>query len=243
MTHPDLPLLVELQSVDLEIARVSAEIAALPKHVAEIEARLKSHVDQLALDRKTLADHQKERKDHEREIAAIREKITKYRDQMTSVKTNDQYKALQHEIEFAETGIREHEDKILEKMVLDEELEQAVKKAQARLEAEKVEVEKEKAVVKRRTTDYEAALASFKTTRAQVAGKITETSLSEYTRLSRKPPALAMVRDGTCQACRFMLRPQALNEVRTNNAIRYCESCKRLIYWAPPEVPVEAQTT
>src|SRR5437762_35954 len=128
--HPDLPLLMELQSVDQEIARLTAEIAALPRHLAQIEARLKAHVDQLENDKKTLAAHYKERKDNEREIGIIREKIVKYRDQMTSVKTNEQYRALQHEIDFAETGIRGHEDKILEKMVLDEELEGAVKKTQ-----------------------------------------------------------------------------------------------------------------
>jgi predicted nucleic acid-binding Zn-ribbon protein len=187
--HPDLPLLVELQSVDREIARLTAEIAALPKHVAEIEARLKTHVDQLEHDRKVLATHQKERKEHDREILVIREKIAKYRDQMASVKTNDQYRALQHEIDFAEQGIRGHEDKILDMMVLDEELEAAVKRAQAKLDAEKKEVEKEKAAVQRRTADDEAELTRNKTTRQEIAGKITEKALAEYTRLSRKPPA------------------------------------------------------
>jgi predicted nucleic acid-binding Zn-ribbon protein len=117
-----------------------------------------------------------------------------------------------------------------------------VKAAQGRLDAEKVEVDKEKAVVQKRGADYQTTLKNFQEKRKEVAAKINEKTLSEYTRLSRKPPAIAMVRNGTCQACRFMLRPQALNEVRFNNAIRYCESCKRLIYWAPPEVPVEAET-
>jgi len=233
--HPDLPLLVELQSVDREIARLSAEIASLPRHIAEIEARLKSHVEQLEHDRQTLAAHYKERKDYEREILAIREKITKYRDQMLSVKTNDQYRALQHEIDFAESNIKGFEEKILEKMVLDEALEGAVKKAQASLEAEKVEVEKEKTAVNARTRQDEAALADQQRHRQELVAGISELSYSEYTRLSRRPPAVAEIRNGACSGCRVKLRPQAMNEVRSNSTIRYCESCHRIQFYVAPE--------
>src|SRR5580658_268926 len=153
--HPDLPLLMELQAVDKEIAHLNAEIAALPRHIATIEARLKFHVEQLEQDKKTLAEHYKERKDSEKEIIAIRDKITKYREQMLAVKTNDQYRALQHEIDFAETAIKGFEEKIIEKMVLDEALEGAVKKAQAALDAEKSGVDKEKTVVSERTRQDE----------------------------------------------------------------------------------------
>jgi len=39
---------------------------------------------------------------YETSIQDLRGKISKYRDQSLAVKTNDQYKALLHEIQFAE---------------------------------------------------------------------------------------------------------------------------------------------
>jgi predicted nucleic acid-binding Zn-ribbon protein len=229
--HPDLPLLMELQTVDREIAHLNAEIAALPRHIATIEARLKFHVEQLDQDKKTLAEHYKERKDNEKEIIAIRDKIAKYREQMLAVKTNDQYRALQHEIDFAETGIKGFEEKIIEKMVLDESLEGAVKKAQAALDAEKAAVDKEKAIVSERTRKDEAEVAAKKEQRAEIVSKISELSYSEYTRLSRKPPAVAEIRNNACMGCRVRLRPQAVNELRSNSTIRYCESCHRIQFF------------
>jgi predicted nucleic acid-binding Zn-ribbon protein len=229
--HPDLPLLMELQAVDKEITRLNAEVASLPGHIAKIEAKLKTHVEQVDLDRKTLAAHYKERKDFEGEIAAVREKISKYREQMTAVKTNDQYRALQHEIEFAEANIKQFEEKIIEKMVLDEGLEAAVKKAQAALDTEKATVEKEKVVVSERTRQDEAALAEKQQQRQGIVVQITERSYSEYTRLSRKPPAIAEIRKGACMGCRVRLRPQAINELRSNSTIRYCESCHRIQFF------------
>ena len=53
----------------------------------------------------------------ETEIQDHRQKISKYREQSLAVKTNEQYKALLHEIEFTEQQIRASEDKILEGMV------------------------------------------------------------------------------------------------------------------------------
>ena len=52
--HPDIKLLIELQSLDQIIARLSAEIAYLPKHVTEIESKLNAHVQQLESDRRVL---------------------------------------------------------------------------------------------------------------------------------------------------------------------------------------------
>src|SRR5205807_1974708 len=107
--------------------------------------------------------------------------------------------------------------KILEKMVLDESLEANVKAAQVKLDAEKKEVDKEKAVVAKRTAEYQARLDEDKKRRAEIAAKVGERALSEYTRLSRKPPAIAEIRNGSCGGCRVLLRPQALNEARLNS--------------------------
>ncbi len=77
------------------------------------------------------------------------QKISKYRDQSLEVKTNEQYKALMHEIQFAEQDIRTNEDKILELMVNAEAREKHVKAAEAELKAETAEIEKEKVQARR----------------------------------------------------------------------------------------------
>jgi predicted nucleic acid-binding Zn-ribbon protein len=239
--HPDIKLLIELQSLDQIIARLSAEIAYLPKHVAEIESKLNAHVEQLESDRRVLAAHYKERKDLEREIPIHREKISKYKDQMMDVKTNEQYRALQHEIDFAEGGIRKIEDQILEKMVLDDDLEGAVKKAQARLAEEKAQVEKEKAEAAARTKEDEKELAEIQNRRGELQVQVSPESYNAYTHLmqARKGMAVAEVRAGACRACGVMLRPQYYNEVKINDQIRFCDTCRRILYYPGPTAPEE----
>ena len=240
--HPDLKLALELQTVDKEIARLSAEVAYLPRHIQEIENKLAGAQRQLEADRKALADNQKERRKLEGDIPLHQQKIAKYKDQVFEVKTNEAYKALQHEIEFAEAEIRKVEDKILERMIAAEELESRVKKAEKQLAGERVEVEKEKAEAVVRTRADEEGLAELGRRRDEYRRQMSPEALRNYDLLyrSRKGVAVAEVRDGACCECNVRLRPQAFQEAKTNDRIRQCESCGRILYYVAPEESPES---
>jgi predicted nucleic acid-binding Zn-ribbon protein len=114
---PDIERLLELQAADIEIRKLREEIAALPKRVAAIEQKLAGTRAHLEKARAAAKDDEAKRKKFEANIKDLQLKISKYRDQSLDVKTNDQYKALLHEIQFAESEIRLNEDRILEVMI------------------------------------------------------------------------------------------------------------------------------
>jgi predicted nucleic acid-binding Zn-ribbon protein len=43
--------------------------------------------------------------------------------------------------------------------------------------------------------------------------------------------AVAEARDGLCTICHVRLRPQVFNEVRKNESIIQCDSCRRILYF------------
>src|SRR6266568_1086000 len=141
---PDIVSALRLQEVDIRQAELSKEIASLPKHIAEIEKKLETHQRKLDADRAALSANQKDRKKLEGDIQVHEQKISKLKDQMLQAKTNDQYKAVQHEIEFCNTEIRSSEDRSLDLMSESESLDKNVKSAEAALKVEKAEVEGEK---------------------------------------------------------------------------------------------------
>lgn len=240
--HPDLTLVIDLQAVDKEIARISAEVAYLPRHIQEIESKLAGAQRQLEADRQALAANQKARKKLEGEIPMLQQKVSKYKDQVFDVKTNEQYKALQHEIEFGEGEIRKIEDKILEHMIAAEELEARVKKAEKDLAVQRADVEKEKAEAVARTRADEQSLAELRQRQAACRQQMSPDTLTSYDGLARtrKGVAVAEVRDGTCAECNVRLRPQAYQEVKSNDTIRHCENCDRIVVYVPPPVPQES---
>src|SRR5512135_2214614 len=103
--NPELEQLIGLQEADAVIGRLNEEIAALPRRVAAIEAKLAGTRTRLDGVRAALKNGETNRRKHESQIADLRQKISKYRDQSLEVKTNEQYRALMHEIEFAQKDI------------------------------------------------------------------------------------------------------------------------------------------
>ena len=139
---PDLKNLLDLQVADREITRLKEEIAALPKRVAAIEEQLAGTKAVLEKAKTAVKADDAAKRKYESSIQDLRQKVSKYRDQMLDVKTNEQYKALQHEVNFAEKDIASNEDKILELMINAEAREKEVKAAEADLKAETAEIEK-----------------------------------------------------------------------------------------------------
>jgi len=151
---PDIENLLKLQDTDKEIRRLQDEVAEFPKRVAVIEQKLAGTKAQLERAQAAVKADEAARRKYDTAIADLRGKISKYRDQSLDVKTNDQYKALLHEIQFAEKEIAANEDKILEMMVNADVRDKEVKAAQAELKAETAEIEKENEKGNERITGY-----------------------------------------------------------------------------------------
>jgi len=237
----DLKNLMELQVADREIRRLKDEVAALPKRVAAIEEKLAATKAQLEKARAAVKGDEAARKKFESAIQDLQGKISKYRDQSLDVKTNDQYKALMHEIEFSQQEIRANEDRILDLMVNAEAREKQVKAAEAELKAETAEIEQEKVIAREKTAEDEKLLGEWNSKRAGLIAGVDPDLLRHYERVAKfRGTGLSEVRNQKCSACRMMLRPQTYNEVRSGDKVMICESCQRVLYFDPStEAPVE----
>src|SRR2546422_1531770 len=113
--HPDIKHLIGLQVIDLRLNELRALVASFPKRLAEIDAGAATARQQLATAKETLITSLKDRKRYELDVEQWKDKLRKYKDQTAAVKTNEAYKALQHEIANAEAEIAKAEDRLLER--------------------------------------------------------------------------------------------------------------------------------
>jgi len=235
--YPDVHLVIQLQTLDQKITVLEKEVAELPKHIATIEKALDSHIRKLEADKAALSANQKDRKKMESDIQGFQDKISKLKDQMLQAKTNEQYKAFQHEIEFIEKEIRKAEDRILELMTASEPLDQNMKKAEAALKEEKEHVEAEKSRARERTAQDQKWLDQHRAERKELVAKLPPPSLSAYERIRKKWRGGAVVAEavaGRCSVCQIILRPQYLQDLRKGEQLMFCESCGRIMYYNPP---------
>ena len=235
--HSELTSVRELHKVDRRRQELSAEIAHLPKHIAEIEKKLKSHREKLRTDQAALEDNRKSRRQMEGEIPTHEQKISRLREQMSDAKTNEQFRAFQHEIKFGEDEIRKVEDRILDKMEEAEALEQLVKTSQESLELEAAAVEKEVREARARVVKDEGELAAVEAQRKELAASISPQVLSMYERVLklRAGEAVAEASADRCLACNVRLRPQFSQMLRFGKKVLTCESCGRILYYVPAD--------
>ena len=231
---PEIENLLRLQDVDKEIRRLQDEVAELPKRVAVIERKLAGTQAQLDKAQAALRSDDAARRKYDTTITDLRGKISKYRDQSLDVKTNEQYKALLHEIQFAEKEIAATEDRMLELMLNADTRDKEVRAAQAELKAEAAEIEKEKIEARERTAEDEKQLAEWRAQRDQVRAGVNEDLLRHYERVSKfRGSGIAEVLEHKCMGCQVMLRPQTYNDVRTGQQTVLCDSCQRVLYFNP----------
>jgi predicted nucleic acid-binding Zn-ribbon protein len=164
------------------------------------------------------------------------QKISKLKDQMLSVKTNEQYRAFQHEIEFIQKEVRKAEDRILELMAESELLEGNVKTADAALKEEKKQVDAEKVLARERTAADRGQLEELRMQREQAAAKLPPPALHTYDRVRKKwnGSVVGEAVGGRCSACQIVIRPQYMQELKRGDQMMLCESCGRFLYYNPP---------
>jgi len=241
--HPDLKTAIELQQVDLRVAELTSQIDALPSQIQNLQAQLHDFIHAHEERKQRLGANQKERRELDGEIQSIQTKISRHKDQLYQVKTNEQFKAMKHEIEVEEENIRKIEDQILEKMMEAEQLEKLVKDAASRLDGEKARVA---SAIQQLESARQADLQEreqLQSRRQELSHTLSEAVREAYERVrsARRGVAVAEVRDGCCSRCNVRLRPQVYNDVRLSESIVTCESCSRILYYV--EVDSEAGET
>src|SRR6185503_17324457 len=169
---PELERLIQLQHLESAIAEARAHITAHPQRVAEADGRLAEadRVVQEATQR--LKDAQKARRDSEKDAAVYQGRLTKFKDQLSAVKTNREYQAMQHEIETAQKDLSAAEEKVLERMMEIDQLTADVKQAETARAAQKKTVDAEKAVLTTELAAEEKRLAEKTAERTALVGSL-----------------------------------------------------------------------
>jgi predicted nucleic acid-binding Zn-ribbon protein len=237
-----LQKLLELQKVDVRLNEVRAKLAAIPKKLADADARAASAKAELDQSKAAQLTSFKERKKYELDVEQWKERVRKYRDQTAQVKSNEAYKALQHEVQMAESEIANAEDRLLEQMVSGEEYDRRIKAAERSLKEVEEVVRAQRSKVEAEKASAEKDLAELTAERAAAVAEIPENLLDHYDRIVRKHNgiALAEVRDEKCGACGMRVRPHVFQEMRRLNSeeMFHCETCTRIIYYIEPSVSV-----
>lgn len=226
--------LLILQDRDKRIARVEAELNNIGFERTTLQEKAKA--TQIGHENAKTAARQIEsdRKNLELEVDAKKKLIEKYSLQQFQTKKNDEFKALNHEIDTCKADIFKIEDQQLALMEKAEVAAQEVATA-AKTSAELLKnVEKQMGALADRETSLKKQLEELKSDYPKLVEAVSEDVLPRYERLrkSKGTNAIVGVEHGVCGGCHMKLAKQVVLSCQAQQEIVSCPNCGRILYYS-----------
>jgi predicted nucleic acid-binding Zn-ribbon protein len=230
-----LDQLLALQGVDSGIQALEAALALAPKQLAEADEERQGVEAQVAEAKGRVDAILAKRRELEGTIESIGQTILKYETQKTSVKTNEEFHAINHQIAHEKDRRSGLEDEVLASFDEEEVARQKSGQIEAKLAEAIKRTDARKEELQKRTAADEARLAELREHRGKVAPGLEARVLSRYESLRAKKGGVAVagVLGGTCGGCHSSLPPQLVNEVKKRDRMHHCEFCGRFLVHDP----------
>lgn len=227
--------LLILQDRDRKLGQLLREKADVPARIKQIEDRLSAHQQSLHAAQEEVKKNTAGMKQIEGEIEARKQKIAKYREQQFQIKSNVEYKALEHEISVVQDEIHGLEDDEIALMEGGDKIRSLIGDREGDLKQEQKRVLEDQQVLKKRLEQIEAEIHDVQVDRDALAKDCDASSLQLYDRIMKRLGDYAVVRieNGSCGGCHMKLTPQLVHDTRKGLNLVQCNYCSRILYWQP----------
>ncbi|MDP3717934.1 MAG: C4-type zinc ribbon domain-containing protein [Acidobacteriota bacterium] len=236
---PDLERLIQLQDIESKAAVAAKAIAEAPGRIASLDALLKAATAALESAKHALAENKTRRGLIDKDLAAAQQRQDKYKDQVMAVKTNEQLHAMQHQIKSVADEIGVHEEKVLVNMMEADEINAAIKAAEAALKAAQSKVGTERGAIEADVTVQRTVVTECAAARTALVASLSDKGLVDtFARIAKvRGTAVARAEGERCTVCQVRLRPAVFVNVLKNDQIVQCDSCNRILYFIAPQAP------
>ncbi len=229
--------IIDLQARDKAIDDLAGKIVAIPEQILALNAAFEEKKNSMNTARETLVKLKVDKKAKELTVAEKEEEIRKHHRDLNTIKNNDAYKALQTEIARAQKEQGDIETEILRLL---EEIDAAVTE-DGKLQQEAKKLEQETGLQVKTLEDAkkgaETELSAAKTERSDFASGISAGVLEKYEFIRAQRKGLAVVhvvedKAGriSCGGCNMGLTAQKIVDLKTPDALVFCDNCQRMIY-------------
>jgi predicted nucleic acid-binding Zn-ribbon protein len=234
MMNPTVEALLVLQERDVRVAALTTELEVLPRQLVTVEQELAARAANFDALKNSTRQIEADRKKIDLDVQSKQAAIARYRSQQQQTRKNEEFAALNHEIDHAEKEISVLEDSELELMESYDRGLAAVAEGQKELLLYQEKAKHKKADLEKRAAAVAADLVTAEEKQAGAEQAVEPDVLARYRRIlkSKKDVAVVPIRGGACSGCHMKLTSQTVLSARAAEHLVSCENCGRLVYWS-----------
>jgi len=233
MVAISLDKLLVLQERDIKRLSFEQQLKAVPRELATIEERIAAEKAAIEAAKAEWHGLESKKKQLELEISTTQEKIGKYKTHQSQVRKNDEYQALTHEIDTAQTGIDTLEEQEIAVMLSIDEAKKRFVTAEAELKKNITGHEAKIRSLREREKNLQSDVKAAQDTAAAARQAVPAPQLKIYDRIAIKPgyPVCVPVTAARCGGCHLKVSANVELEARKLEQVTTCDQCGRIVYW------------
>jgi predicted nucleic acid-binding Zn-ribbon protein len=228
----ELEHLLVIQDRDQRTNDLNSELERMPIEKEQASLRLAKLTEAVKSIEGTIMENEVAMKNIELDTETRKDSIAKLKVQQFETRKNEEFTAMEHEIERYEAEITQLEDSQLELMEKGESLNSQLNEAKSDLDKDQKIVDAEIAIISERSTQCNKQLEEIKDERALLSAKIDADLLDRYSRIfkSKKGVAVCELENEICKGCHMKVTPETVASVRRGKTITVCDQCGRIVY-------------
>jgi len=223
----------DLQGLDGQIAGVEERLASIESRLGDRSA-LEALEERIASLRQRLREVELQRRSREMEVDSVQQKLQALEKRLYGGEVTNprELEGMGKEQQLLRSRLEREEEQLLEVMVSQEEVEQALKQASAALDSEAGRWQREQGELAEERDAQAKRLQALLREREGVTMPLGKEDLEVYERLraSKGGQVVAKVERGLCRACGMTLPTHVVQQARTGKGHVFCPSCGRLLY-------------
>ena len=227
-----LPMLLSLQQLDDKLFAFGQKKQEIPEQIQAMKHAFEDEKKQLEGHQQLLKEASLKQRQLEKRLQESAEDRKNKQKRLLEVKTNEEYKALLKEIEYAKKADSATEDDILVVFEEIDTLEQTIKEGEESIRENESKLQEETLCLEREIVEVDKEHQILQHERKRVAAELDTTILEDYEKIRsrRAGQAVVTVRKEVCPGCHMQVPPQTINEVLQTGEIRHCQYCRRILY-------------
>lgn len=231
--HSEITPLLELQSIDQELTKAITRKKSIPADIQACLTRIAKLQDKLENGKTDLRQCEVARKQNQTDIEQAEEKILKLKTQQLSVKKNEEYQALNREMEMIREKIGALEESGLETLEKLDQLQAEVEVLQGNVGKEVEEVKGEIKALEGKEKELNTEITTLEARLKEQGTQVDETLLTHWKRLRKgttRLPLVVSAKDKKCGGCYMRISNELESRLLTGDLQVFCDHCGRLLY-------------